>query len=200
MKVIKTLPTCEPITYLEVCDHLQINTIDESFDTSSIDYINRQIKATRKWFEETVLGRALNTQTWYYYLDNFPCENFISIPYPPLQASPAPTLKYTDTDGTQSTWASTNYTVDNKNEPGRIVLTYLNSWPTVTLSPDNPIVIEFVCGYGNTPEDVPEGIKYAMLVSIADLYEHRGDITFKSFNNIKAVERLVGDYRIRTKF
>jgi len=55
---------------------------------------------------------------------------------------------YTDTDYTQNTFSTDYYNVDTSSEPGRIVLEYGDNWPTASLSPENPIEIEFTCGYG----------------------------------------------------
>jgi len=56
-------------------------------------------------------------------------------------------VKYTDSDGDQSTLSTDDYIVDNDSEPGRIVLGYGTVWPTATLYPSNPIEIQFLCGY-----------------------------------------------------
>jgi hypothetical protein len=56
-------------------------------------------------------------------------------------------VKYTDTDDDETTFSSSYYSVDTDDEPGRIVLDYGQSWPSVALSPLNPIEVQFVCGY-----------------------------------------------------
>ena len=69
--------------------------------------------------------------------------------------------------------ASTYYLVDTSSEPGRLVLRYGMAWPGTTLSPMNPIRVEFVCGYGLEPSDVPETIRQAIRYLVADTYENR---------------------------
>jgi uncharacterized phiE125 gp8 family phage protein len=58
-------------------------------------------------------------------------------------------------------------------EPGRIVLAYGKSWPS-TYDEIQAVQIRFVCGYA-TAADVPAEIKLAILLKVAQLYEHRGD-------------------------
>lgn len=160
-----TAPTVEPITKIEAKAHLRVTTADD--DT----YIETLIKAARKHIEEAILNRALITQTWEYYLDEFPAENYIEIPYPKLQSITS--LKYKDSDGNETTWNSSNYITDIVSVPGRIVLAYGKSWPSLTLYPSNPITIKFVAGYGDAATTVPEPIIQAILILVAHLYEAR---------------------------
>ena len=169
---------------------------DEQIDASSQDTIERLIKAVRVHFESTILNRALITQKWKLYLDSFPICDHIDIPLPPLQSSGL-SFKYTDSGGTETTMTvTTDYLVDTVSEPGRIVLPYNGIWPLTELYPVNPIVIEYQCGYGLTPEDVPSEIRQAMLIMIADLYDNREDLVEKAMSNLKTVDRLLSGYRI----
>jgi len=56
-------------------------------------------------------------------------------------------VKYYDTEDAEYTLAITEYDVDDKNEPGRVVLKYSKIWPSITLRPSNGIVIRFAAGY-----------------------------------------------------
>jgi uncharacterized phiE125 gp8 family phage protein len=188
-----TGPALEPLTYAQVCDHMRIQSFDEDMDLASIEYIERLIKAVRLHFERVVLNRSLITQIWKVFFDFFPSCDYIELPFPPLQN--VTHVKYTDSAGTPTTLtATTHYLEDIVSDPGRVVLPYNGSWPTATLYPVNPIEIQFVCGYGDTPEDVPEGIGQAMLITIADLYENREDLVEKALSNNRTVDRLVADY------
>jgi uncharacterized phiE125 gp8 family phage protein len=96
---------------------------------------------------ESYLRRKLITQTWKVYLDDWPGSGFISLPFGQLQS--VTHVKYTDSDGDQSTFSSDYYGTDTDSEPGRVVLNYGESWPTAVLATKNPIEIQFVCGYGD---------------------------------------------------
>jgi len=190
-----TGPAREPLTYTQVCEHLRIQTVDEDLDPSSIEYIDRLIVATRTHLEHSYLNRALITQTWKVYYDEFPSENYINIPFPPLQT--VTHIKYTDCDGTQTTMTlTTDYLVDATSTPGRLVLPYNESWPSVTLYPKNPIEIQYVCGYGATGESVPAEIRHAMLLMIADMYENREDLVERAMSNNRTLDRLLFNYRV----
>jgi len=58
-------------------------------------------------------------------------------------------VKYKDSDGTETTMTvTTDYLWEtNEDQIGRIVLPYEKSWPTDTLYPSKPITIKFVCGW-----------------------------------------------------
>lgn len=193
-KVLVTGPAIEPLSYSEVLAHLKINSFDEDTDLSIQTKIEGLITAVRKNVEE-VYGRALILQTWKYYLDCFPGQDYIELPLPLLQG--VTSVKYTDSFGTQTPMTeTTDYIVDIISNPGRIVLAYAMSWPTFTPYPTNPIEIEFTCGYGSLAESVPEPIRFAMLISIADLWEHPQDLTDKQVYRILAIDNFLNPSRV----
>lgn len=134
--------------------------------------VSAMITAARLYCEK-FQGRVYISQTWDLYLDAFPAEAFIRIPWPRLQ-SPLIHLKYKDTAGVLQTWAAANYIVDAIKEPGRVALAESISWPT-TQPVIQAVQIQFVCGYGDLASDVPENIKNAIKLKLTDLYENRGD-------------------------
>lgn len=141
--------------------------------------------------------RALITQTWDYYLDEFPRENYIKIPFGNLQS--VTHIKYTDSDGTQTTMAATtDYLVEtNGDQCGRIVLPYGKSWPSFTEATTKPIVIRFVCGYGDLASDVPATARQAILRRAAVYYESRGeDVVGLSVVEDKVYNRLINNVPI----
>jgi len=190
-----TPPTLEPVTWGEVLAHLGIKEFDEDTTASSIEDINRLIKAVRVHLEQSVLNRALITQTWKVFYDYFPGCDYISIPFPLLQSITH--VKYTNSAGTITTLtATTDYLEDIVSEPGRVVLPYSGSWPTFTPYPIRPIEIQFVAGYGNTEADVPAEIRQAILIMVSDLYENHEDLVEKALTNLGTVDSLLANYRI----
>jgi len=163
--------------------------------TAEDTLLTRLISAARNVVEQVILKRSLITQTWGYYLDEWPDVDYIELPYPPLQS--VSSIKYTDSDDNETTLSTDDYDVDTVSEPGRVKLKYGKSWPSVTLRPMNPICLEYVSGYGDERSDIPEPIIQAILIIIGDLYEHREDtIIGISAQNIGVAEALLNSYRI----
>ena len=67
--------------------------------------------------------------------------------------------KYYSDDDTATTWATTNYRLDNASVPSRFCLKRNISYPT-GLRPTNGFEIQYVAGYGGA-SDVPQQIKQA---------------------------------------
>jgi len=140
--------------------------------TAEDDLLTAIIQAAREYVED-VTRRALLTQTWYYYLNEFPSDkDYIVLPFGNLQS--VTSIKYKDSDGTETTMTvTTDYLVETNGEGyGRIVLPYGGSWPSATLYPSNPIIIEFVCGW-TAAANIPSKIRTAAKMICSDLYENR---------------------------
>jgi uncharacterized phiE125 gp8 family phage protein len=195
-----TAPTVEPVTLAEVKKHLRLATTEAGAAayTSEDDLLNRLITVARTQAEQET-GRAFITQTKTMYLDGWPDEDFIRLPYPTLQSA-AVTYRLEDDDDYDETLSTVD--TDIVSEPGRVVLQPNESWPSGTLYTDRPIKIVFVCGYGDDADDVPENIKSAMLLKISDLYENRGEVVMGvSVGRITdAVDSLLRQYRIHWEF
>jgi len=184
---LNTAPTIEPVNLSNAKAHLRVSGQEDDL------YITDLIIAARR-YTENVLNRALITQTWEYYLDDWP--ETIEIPMPPLQS--VTSVKYTDLDGSQSTFSSASYTVDTDSEPGRIILNDGYTWPNDTLFPTNPIQIIFVAGYGDSTQDVPADIRAAIKLTIANYYENREPSVVGPFVNAvpMAIDALLYPYRL----
>lgn len=189
-----TAPTEEPITLADAKLHMRVD-----FDIDD-PLIESYITASRQWAELGFTKRAFVTQTWDFYLDAFPVGTIIEVPYPPLQS--VTEIVYTDENGTDTTFPPSQYVVDTISEPGRISLAAnVYCWPTVCLQPINGVRIRFVAGYG-AAKDVPRQIRNALLLLVADLYEHRENSVIGSGINITdvsfSVQSLLTPLRIFT--
>lgn len=192
-----TAPENEPITKEEVKLHCRIDHDDED------NLIDAHIAAARQYAETTILWRALVTQELELVLDEFPVKgtwrsfyvdyktpkNEILIPRPPLQEIIS--VKYTDSDGTEHDFE--DYIVDDESEPGRIVPE--KQWPTDNLYPVNAVRIRYKAGYGE-PEDVPQQIKQALHLLVADMYEVRQTVVDGRLQNLNTAHLLLQPYRI----
>ena len=190
--VLFTAPIIEPITLDDVKLHLRVDGTDED------EYLEGLIKTAREQVE-TLTQRALLTQTWDYFLDSWPDENYIKLPFGNLVS--VTSVKYKDSAGTETTMVvTTAYLVEtNGDQCGRIVLPYMVSWPVVTLYPSNPITVRFVCGW-TTAELVPFRIKEAIKMICSKHYESRGeDVVGQTVSEDKTVDRLLNNVRLYDK-
>jgi uncharacterized phiE125 gp8 family phage protein len=163
-------PITEPVTLTEAKAWLKIHE-----DVGEDDELIRGLIASaRKWAEHGT-GRALLTQTVQEVWDDvntryfqFSVANLVSVT----------SFEYRDSTGTYVVWPSTNYTVDDVTEPGRLVvnnttsLPYLPTWPNLY---PNMIRITYVAGK-STPAEVDANIKTAMLLQIRLMYDNREDM------------------------
>jgi len=185
--VLVTAPSEEPIELSEAKNHLRIDGTDE-------DTLISGLIATAREHAEHFTRRAFITQTWELWLDAWPDGECITLPLPPLQS--VAHVKYYGIDDTEYTFDSANYFVDTNNEPGRVVLGYSKSWPTLTLRPANGIVVRYVCGYG-AASAVPQAIKQAMLLHIGAMFENREAVVSGSVNVLPmAYGALLWPYRV----
>lgn len=202
-----TAPSIEPVTAATAKTHLRVDVSDDDTLIGALITAARQIA-------EHYTNRRFIQQTWTLWLDRFPYANIeepwwdgvvqghinmisaasdvIEIPYPPL--SSVTHLKTYDTDNDASTFSSDYYVVDTSSSPGRIILNQGQTWPT-DLRSAKAIEIQFVCGYGTATTDVPQAIIQAILVTVAHLYEHRGDET--KFDLPIVAKKLLDPYKVR---
>jgi uncharacterized phiE125 gp8 family phage protein len=185
-------PATEPITTEEA--KLQAR-VDGSEDDA---LIGSMIMAARQW-AEAFTNRAFVTQTWDLLLDDFPACDYIELPKAPLAS--VSSVSYVDNNGaTQSLTQGTDYTVDAPAGPtalrGRVLLAYNASWPSVR-GVRNAVTVRFVAGYGAAAA-VPEGIKAALRMLVAELYSQRENtLTGTLLNEVPfAVKALLYPYRL----
>jgi len=184
-----TAPTLEPVLVADCKDHLRVVIHDDD------DLISQYITSAREEVEDWT-RRVILTQTWDYYLEQFPPGKSILLPFGNLQS--VTHMKYTDSDGTQNTMTvTTDYLVETNTEQlGRIVLPPNTSWPTDVLYSSKPIVIRMVCGW-TTRASVPMKIKSAIKMLVAQMYEDRGEnIIGITVHENKVVDRLLASERL----
>ncbi len=163
--VLGTAPAAEPVGTDELKTHLHVS------GTGSDAYVTAIGKAARE-LAEAYTNRAFITQTWDLYFDCFPDGTEIPLAKPPLQS--VAFVKYIDAAGTEQTWGTANYFVDDKRQPPRIVKDSAVSWPDTDDRP-NAVHVQFVAGYGTAGTMVPESLRHGIKLIAANLMEHRGD-------------------------
>lgn len=181
---LKTSPATEPLSTVEVTQHLRI----VSPSTAETSLLERLIKSARQHAEKH-LNRSLISQTWNLYFDKFP--EYIYIFKSPIASIGS--IEYYDDDNVLQTLDEDVYDADLIAEPSRIIEALGYYYPS-TYDRSNAVNIEFVAGYGDAAA-VPEEIKIGMLLYITHLYEHRGD---EGYRPPKAIYDLWNDYRVHS--
>lgn len=181
-----TTPAAEEAVSLEqFTAHLHgVSEVDDPAD------LELKLYSAREYIEHTECrGRALVTSTWALTLAHWPCCNYIEIPLGNLQSVGA--ITYRQSDGTVTTWPSTEYHLERVYIPadpeadppvagdgvsdcgiGRVYLNYGKCWPSAVLDTGEPITITFTSGWDSAAH-VPFGLRAAVLLVAAGLYENR---------------------------
>lgn len=176
----------DPITVSEMKENSRI-------DGTAEDTLVANLVASATDLCEHKVNRQFVSATWKLTLNDFPCDRFIKIDLPPLQS--VTSIQYYDTDGTQQTFDSSNYTVDTNSEPGRVYLNSGSSWPSTESQRYNSVEITFIAGYG-AAADVPQGIKQAITMMASHFYENREATTETNLKDVPmAVESLLERYK-----
>jgi len=164
-RTLITGPAVEPISLDDAKLHVRQD------DTADDALITGLIKAARE-YAENFTRRALITQTWELVLDDWPDDDEIELPLPPLQS--VTSVKYTDLDGVEHEFDDDYYIVDTSGVKGRVVLVEDASWPSSEdLQEAAAIHVRFVAGYGAAGSSVPEMILLGMKMLIGSWYENR---------------------------
>lgn len=164
-------------TYTDNIADSALGAAAPSTNTTSDPLLNILI-ASARITAELYLHRAIITQTFDAYLDEFPkypnpayseFNTRYEVKLPPL--SSVTSITYVDTDGATQTLAADQYQVDAVSQPARIAPAYGCYWPS-TRQQNNAVIVRYVAGYGAAAV-VPQCIKQWMLVRIATAWENR---------------------------
>jgi uncharacterized phiE125 gp8 family phage protein len=142
---------------------------------------------------EAFCRRRFVTQKWRLTLDAFP-PGALVLPYPPLAS--VESVKYLDQDGVLQTVPGDDYQVRTAETPGEVAPAYGKAWPSARAGED-AVRVEFTCGYG-APENVPEGIRAAVLLLVGSLYANRESVVTGTTATPlpQSAEWLLGPYRV----
>ncbi|MEO0618817.1 MAG: head-tail connector protein [Pseudomonadota bacterium] len=183
-------PAREPLTVAETKLHLRLDTDDDDALITSL------IQAARMHLER-LLGRALISQTWVEIRDCWPVHRA------PVLLARAPAqdivdIRIVDRDGVAESLNEDDYFLDAVSAPPRLSRLATGDWPRPGRS-INGIEIEFVAGFGDTPDDVPAPLRQALLLLVCAWYETRQPVDFNSAVSAlpPAVAGLVAPWRLR---
>ncbi len=161
--VMTAAPAAEPISLAEAKAHLRVDADDE-------DALLSSLIVTARAFVEKALARALITQDWSLYLDNWPRGGTIALPIAPVQEVTA--VRVYDSGDMPTDVDEESYSADTVSDPARLLLSAggLQMLPARLL---NPYEVAFTAGYGDEADDVPEPIRHALKLLIAHWFENR---------------------------
>ena len=156
-------PLQEPVLLDDIKTHLRVSENDEDTLISSL------IIAARVHVEH-ILSRKMITQTWSFYLDQWPENDTISLPLNPVQNISE--IKIYDVQDVASVVAASDYYVDVSGDPARIIWLGGGARPHAGRVA-NGIEVRFTTGYGDNPNDVPEPLRQAITLLVSHWYERR---------------------------
>ena len=207
---VTTAPVNLPVTLDEAKTQANIDDDFTDDDALILGYVRTATDDV-----ENNTGRALITRTYTLFLDDWPkgagkdtiWEGWregaettllspvraLDLPRPPLIA--VTSISTFDDSDVETTYAATNYFVDNVTQPGRVVLRKSAAAP----NPDrvaSGVKMVFTAGYGPSFTDVSQGLRDAILQEVAFLYENRGDCAPEKALHASGAAALLGPYRI----
>lgn len=144
-------PTFEPITLAEAKKQVGLADGVQYHD----EHLNSLIKTAREQVEHDT-GIVLATGTFVWKFTDWPCEEWFEIPSI-RPVSSITSIVYTASDGTATTWSSSNYTLETSTVTPMVRLAYLQSWPTLR-GDINGITVTMVAGYA-TQLTIPNTLK-----------------------------------------
>lgn len=188
--VLVTPPAEEPITLADAKAQCRVTHSAED------DLIGSYVSAARQYAEEYT-KRAFITQTWRAVLDAFPSlpSSRLFLPRPPVISITE--VAYTDGSGVSQALADESYVFEAHPIEPYLLPIYATDWP-IARDFAGAVRITYQAGYG-AADAVPEAIKQAIRLLVADLYENRSNEVAGTIISAKklSAERLLGPYRVR---
>lgn len=162
---LTTAPTVYPVTLAEAKAYLRVDSDDENA-------LIRSLIAAGTTMAEAYAVRQFITGTYTLKCDDFP-DLFgpIVLPRTPFQSLTS--IQYVGTGGTVTTLSTDYYETNSDDVSAKVVLKPNQEWPEVQSEKYEAVTVTYVAGYGDTPADVPETARTAVLLLVGHLYENR---------------------------
>lgn len=168
--VMTSGPAVEPVSLSEAKNYLRVDHDDEDILIASL------ITAARMHIE-IATDQAMITQSWSYYLDQWPEDLHVDVSLGPIQT--VDEIRLYASDDTMAVYAAENYFADLASKPGRIIRRAGLSWPKPGRVA-NGIEVVLTTGYGDNAGDVPDALKQAIFLLLAHWYETRAVVSIGS--------------------
>ena len=158
---VVTPATSNPITLTEAKTHLKVDTTaDDTFITNLIKSATSSAQeSTNRFFIQTTIQQV--GDKW---------EDISNLFKSPVLS--VTNIKYVSTDGILTTLNSSVYFLDDVNKPARIGLKPNQSYPEI-IDRLNAVQVNYVVGLAAGPDEVDEGIRQALLLTIGNWYQNR---------------------------
>lgn len=192
---VTTAPASEPVSRSDAKEHLRIASANTDYDT----LIDGLITAARRYYEART-HRALIRRTLTFTTEKLPpCNEPLYLPWSPLDSITS--VKYYDSDGTQQTWNSTNYTTITNREPGGLALAYNKTWPPYRLQPQG-IEVVYVAGHATSAgSSVPAEAVHCIKLLVSHWFENPSAVAYGSYSALpQAVESLIAASMVGDEF
>lgn len=156
-------PLVRAVSLEEVKRHLRIETSDDD------EYLNDLID-TAIMHLELVSGLKLITQSWRQFLDSKPLSGMIKLEVGPVREISE--ARYYDAEGAPKLISANAMLLDAISAPPRLLISENIS----TRPAPNGIEIDIVCGFGDSPTDIPDSLRRALLLLVSHNFEFRGAV------------------------
>lgn len=219
--VLVTAPAIQPVTLDEAKAQLRLELDNAEQDGAVAGFI-----AAGTAFVESYTGRALITRTYRGFLDHWPVDPRLStaVPYAPALGLPWPGngfaayqrravelprpplqsidyIKTYDDADVATIMDPASYFVDPNSTVGRAVLRTNATWP-IPGRAANGIELQWVAGFGDTADLVPDDFKHAILLMASHFNEHREAVVGVDNRDSSAplplgvLDALIGPHRV----
>lgn len=155
-------PAVEPLSLAEAKAHLRVDGGDE-------DTLITSLVTAARVHVETTTRRALINQSWTLLLDDWPPEGRVELPLAPLIS--IGDIEVLNEDSVPETLDPLTYEVAD-GLPPRILRRRGHVWPRPGLLTGG-IQIDITVGHGLLATDVPEPLRQAVRLLLAQWFEHR---------------------------
>jgi len=162
--VLATNPTTKVVSVTDVKSHLRIDTSDE--DTLLGLYIDAATEMA-----ENFCGRHFITHEYRLYFDSV--TSVASLVYPDCTLNAVNPVNWIDADG--ATQSSLLAHIDAYSNPSIVYLDTDFTSTTLQTNLSNVFWFDFSTGFGAASSDIPEAIKQAIKLIVADMYYFRED-------------------------
>ena len=158
---VVTAATSNPITLTEAKTHLKVDTTaDDTFITNLIKSATSSAQEyTNRFFIQTTIQQV--GDKW---------EDISNLFKSPVAS--VTNIKYVDPSGSLQTLSTDVYFVDDVNKPARIGLKPNQSFPEI-IDRLNAVQVNYVVGLATGSDEVDEGIRQALLLTIGNWYQNR---------------------------
>lgn len=150
--------------------------------------LTRYIATARREVEKQAM-LVIATGTYTHKRTEFGYGEYFELPSSLRPVTSITSIVYTATDGTSTTWSSSQYTLDTYTIQPVVRLNYGYQWPAIR-GDMNGITITAVAGYADAPS-VPENVKHALLLHVSMQWQEEMNELREREATEKAYDRVI---------